>query len=118
MKKEVNNEVAAYRAANPTATSTLMKKFESTTKSKLKLNFITEQCYQDLSLICKGVPELLEYILPRFSGSQIQPRLITQDILEGDFSVLRTRAGSGMNPTVYDAAYCLKSINVNRLSSL
>lgn len=97
---------------------------DSQIEKRILLRFITWPCYQDLSIVCNGVPQFIEYI---FTSLDVDPKLtitfcpkyITQDHLERDFCILRHRAaGAGGNPTIYDVAFTLKAINKSRLAQL
>lgn len=95
---------------------------DASIEKRMYLRFITWQCYQDMSIICNGVPQFIGYLFHGLDADvpiRFCPKRITQDNLEGDFCLLRHRAaGAGSNPTVYDVAFTLKSINKSRLAYL
>lgn len=102
-------------------TETAKKKLLSAIKVKGNLRMVTRQCHQDMILMAKGIPEFIDYLFNELDSNvpiSFYPKAITQDRLERDFCILRSRAGAGYNPTVYCAAFCLKSINMNRLAAL
>jgi hypothetical protein len=92
-------------------------------RKQISNRFITWQCYEDLELICSGLPVFLDYIYnelvpPQGFKVSFNAHHLTQDRLENDFSILRSYAGGSGHPTVYAAAYELKRLNRTRLASL
>lgn len=89
-------------------------------RKRFFLRFVTMQCYEDLTVLCKGMPQFLDYLFDQFRGAPAVfiPKRYSQDRLERDFSILRSKAGGTLNPTVYCLAYTLKCLNMNRLASL
>lgn len=116
-KKEIEDGIKAQESeAGRRLSKAAMKKL----RAERFLRFISSECYEDLILICKGVPQFIHYVFHNLNGVAVNfcPKLISQDLLENDFSQLRGSAGGGANPTLYCAAYCLRTLNLNALNSL
>jgi hypothetical protein len=119
IERDIDADVETFRKRYPLATPKMLDRRRTAIRNVKKLRFITRESYSDLSLICNGLPDFLDYIYGDLKlPFTFRLNAITQDRLEGDFSILRTRAGSGMNPSVFDAMYALKSLNVSRLAGL
>lgn len=83
--------------------------------------FLTVQTFDDVMLLCDGVPAFTSYIFdvipPEASSMGFTPKRISQDPLEATFSDLRQRGGGTDNITVLSIAYNLRTINCNHLNT-
>lgn len=82
--------------------------------------FLTDETYQDMMILCRGIPLFMSYIWEVLAGvvpgAGFRPKVISQDPLEKTFGNLRQRSGGTQNITVLGIAYNLRSINANVLN--
>ncbi|PKY34215.1 hypothetical protein RhiirB3_453714 [Rhizophagus irregularis] len=79
--------------------------------------WISLQCQFDLILSINGFLEMLEYILKKYPNSMVQPRRISQDVLEGLFGVIREIGGDSSTHTLKSYGYALNKCQVVALVS-
>lgn len=79
--------------------------------------WISLQCQFNLILSINGFLEMLEYILKKYPNSMVQPRRISQDVLEGLFGVIREIGGDSSTHTLKSYGYALNKCQVVALVS-
>jgi hypothetical protein len=82
--------------------------------------FLTPQTYEDVMLIVDGSLDFMHYIWNVISqsvpNSPYIPRIISQDLLENTFGILRYDGGGTDHITVMSIAYNIRMLNCNVLS--
>jgi len=79
--------------------------------------WISPQCQFDLILSINGFLEMLTFILNKYPGSMIQPRRISQDMLEGLFGTIREFGGDSSTQTLKSYGHALNKYQVTALVS-
>jgi|GEM_PF-3028675 len=87
-------------------------------KQKTKpTQWISSQCQFDLILSIDGFLEMLTFFLRKYPGSVIQPRRISQDMLEGLFGTIRQLGGDSSTQTLKSYGHSLNKYQVTALVS-
>jgi len=79
--------------------------------------WISSQCQFDLILSIDGFLGMLKFFLNKYSNSMIQPRRISQDMLEGLFGTIRELGGDSSTQTLKSYGHALNKYQVTRLVS-
>ncbi|GBB84074.1 hypothetical protein RclHR1_10700002 [Rhizophagus clarus] len=79
--------------------------------------WISPQCQFDLILSINGFLGMLEYILKKYPNSMVQPRRISQDVLEGLFGVIHEIGGDSSTHTLKSYGHALNKCQVVALVS-
>jgi hypothetical protein len=79
--------------------------------------WISPQCQFDLILSINGFLGMLEYILKKYPNSMVQPRRISQDVLEGLFGVIREIGGDSSTHMLKSYGHALNKCRVVALVS-
>jgi hypothetical protein len=77
-----------------------------------KINWISPQCQFDLLLSIQGFLEMVEEIFTLYSNSSIEPRRISQDMLEGLFGTIRQLGGDSSTQTLKGYGHALNKFQV------
>ncbi|CAG8723954.1 9070_t:CDS:10, partial [Dentiscutata erythropus] len=70
------------------------------------------QCQFDLILSINGFLGIIEYVFRNWPGAVIQPRRISQDMLEGLFGTIREMSGNSSTQTVQSYGYAMNKFTV------
>ncbi|GBB84076.1 hypothetical protein RclHR1_10700004 [Rhizophagus clarus] len=81
------------------------------------MEWISSQCQFDLILSIDGFLGMIEFILKKYPGSMIQPRRISQDMLEGLFGTIRELGGDSSTQTLKSYGHSLNKYQVTALFS-
>ncbi|GES73643.1 hypothetical protein GLOIN_2v1541965 [Rhizophagus clarus] len=81
------------------------------------MEWISSQCQFDLILSIDGFLGIIEFILKKYPGSMIQPRRISQDMLEGLFGTIRELGGDSSTQTLKSYGHSLNKYQVTALFS-
>jgi hypothetical protein len=81
------------------------------------MGWISSQCQFDLILSINGFLGMLEYVLSKHNGAAIQPRRISQDMLEGLFGTIRQLSGDSSTQTLQGYGHALNKYRVTALVS-
>ena len=81
------------------------------------MGWISPQCQFDMILSINGFLEILEFILKKYPGSIIQPRRISQDMLEGLFGTIRELGGDSSTQTLKSYGHALNKYQITTLIS-
>lgn len=79
--------------------------------------WISSQCQFDLILSINGFLGMINYFLKKYPGSMIQPRRISQDMLEGLFGNIRELGGDSSTHTLKSYGHALNKYQVTALVS-
>jgi hypothetical protein len=79
--------------------------------------WISSQCQFDLILSINGFLGMLEFILKKYPTSMVQPRRISQDMLEGLFGTIREIGGDSSTHTLKSYGHALNKHRVTALVS-
>ncbi|PKK59389.1 hypothetical protein RhiirC2_857366 [Rhizophagus irregularis] len=79
--------------------------------------WISSQCQFDLILSIDGFIGMLEYLLKKYPGSIVQPKRISQDMLEGLFGVIREFGGDSSTHTLKSYGHALNKYQITALVS-
>jgi hypothetical protein len=79
--------------------------------------WISSQCQFGLILLINGFLGMLEYILKKYPNSMVQPRRISQDVLEGLFGIIREIGGDSSTHTLKSYGHALNKCRVVALVS-
>lgn len=79
--------------------------------------WISPQCQFDLILSINGFLGMLEFILKKYPTSMVQPRRISQDMLEGLFGIIREIGGDSSTHTLKSYGHALNKYQVTALVS-
>ncbi|CAG8648536.1 4743_t:CDS:2, partial [Paraglomus occultum] len=80
--------------------------------------WFSAQCQFDLLLSINGFLGIVEYVLVNWPGVAVQPRRISQDMLEGLFGTIREMSGDSSTQTVQSYGYAInKSIIMMQMTS-
>ena len=79
--------------------------------------WISSQCQFDLILSIDGFLGMLTFVLNKYPGSIIQPRRISQDMLEGLFGTIRELGGDSSTQTLKSYGHALNKYQVTTLVS-
>ncbi|CAJ0751439.1 9385_t:CDS:2 [Entrophospora sp. SA101] len=86
-------------------------------QKKGAMEWISSQCQFDLILSINGFLGMLEYILSRYKIAAIQPRRISQDMLEGLFGTIRELSGDSSTQTLQGYGHALNKYQITALES-
>src|SRR6185436_8058559 len=87
-------------------------------KQKTEPNgWISSQCQFDLIISINGFIEMLEFILKKYPSAMIQPRRISQDMLEGFFGTIRELGGDSSTQTLKSYGHAVNKYKVTALVS-
>src|SRR6185369_2273330 len=86
-------------------------------QKKGTMEWISSQCQFDLILSINGFLGMLEYILSKYKTAAIQPRRISQDMLEGLFGTIRQLSGDSSTQTLQGYGHALNKYQVTALES-
>ena len=81
------------------------------------MGWISLQCQFDLILSIDGFLGMLAFILKKYSGSIIQPRRVSQDMLEGLFGIIRELGGDSSTQTLKSYGHALNKYQITVLVS-
>jgi hypothetical protein len=81
------------------------------------MEWISQQCQFDLILSIDGFLEMLAFILKKYPGSMIQPRRVSQDMLEGLFGTIRELGGDSSTQTLKSYGHALNKYQITALVS-
>ncbi|GES87690.1 hypothetical protein GLOIN_2v1776914 [Rhizophagus clarus] len=79
------------------------------------MEWISSQCQFDLILSIDGFLGMIEFILKKYPGSMIQPRRVSQDMLEGLFGTIRELGGDSSTQTLKSYGHSLNKYQVTAL---
>ncbi|GET66626.1 uncharacterized protein OCT59_000534 [Rhizophagus irregularis] len=79
--------------------------------------WISSQCQFDLILSINGFLRILKYLLSNYPGSIVQPKRISQDILEGLFGVIHEFGVDSSTHTLKSYGYALNKYQITALVS-
>src|SRR5271165_826398 len=79
--------------------------------------WISTQCQFDLILSINGFLGLLTFFLNKYPNSMIQPRRISQDMLEGLFGTIRELGGDSSTQTLKSYGHTLNKYQITTLVS-
>jgi hypothetical protein len=79
--------------------------------------WILAQCQFDLILSINGFIGMLEFLLKKYLGSIIQPKRISQDMLEGLFGTIRELGGDSSTHTLKSYGHSLNKYQITSLFS-
>ena len=92
--------------------------FISSNKQKTESKeWISSQCQFDLILSINGFLGMLEFIFKKYPNSMIQPKRISQDMLEGLFGIIREIGGDASTHTLKSYGHALNKYQVTALVS-
>jgi len=74
--------------------------------------WFSAQCQFDLILSINGFLGIVEYVLTNWPGAIIQPRRLSQDMLEGLFGSIREMAGDSSTHTVQSYGYAMNKLTI------
>lgn len=77
-----------------------------------KMNWISPQCQFDLLLSIQGFLGMIEEIFTLYPNSIIEPRRISQDMLEGLFGTIRQLGGDFSTQTLKGYGHALNKFQV------
>ena len=81
------------------------------------MGWISPQCQFDLILSIDGFLGMLGFILKKYPGSIVQPRRVSQDMLEGLFGIIRELGGDSSTQTLKSYGHALNKYQVMALVS-
>ncbi|RHZ81760.1 hypothetical protein Glove_117g324 [Diversispora epigaea] len=79
--------------------------------------WISSQCQLDLILSIDGFLGMLNYMFNKYPGSMVQPKRISQDLLEGFFGTIRELGGDSSTQTLNSYGYALNKYKITALFS-
>ena len=79
--------------------------------------WISSQCQFDLILSIDGFLGMLTFLFNKYPNSMIQPRRISQDMLEGLFGTIRELGGDSSTQTLKSYGHALNKYQVTALVS-
>jgi hypothetical protein len=79
--------------------------------------WISSQCQFDLISSINGFLEMLKFMLNKYPGSMIQPKRISQDLLEGFFGTIRELGGDSSTQTLNSYGHALNKYKITALFS-
>ncbi|CAG8794076.1 11786_t:CDS:1, partial [Dentiscutata erythropus] len=74
--------------------------------------WFSAQCQFDLILSINGFLEIVEYIFNNCPGAVIQPRRVSQDMLEGLFGTIREMGSNSSTQTVQSYGYAINKLTI------
>jgi hypothetical protein len=77
-----------------------------------KINWISPQCQFDVLLSIQGFLGMVERIFVLYPNSTIEPRRISQDMLEGLFGTIRQLGGDSSTQTLKGYGHALNKFQV------
>ncbi|CAG8817202.1 21070_t:CDS:2, partial [Dentiscutata erythropus] len=75
-------------------------------------HWFSAQCQFDLILSINGFIGIVEYVLTNWPGVTIQPRRVSQDMLEGLFGTIREMGGDSSTQTVQSYGYTINKLTI------
>ena len=82
------------------------------TQKKSSIEWFSAQCQFDLILSINGFLGIVEYVLSNWPNAMIQPKRISQDMLEGLFGTIREMGGDSSTQTVQSYGYAMNKLTV------
>jgi hypothetical protein len=79
--------------------------------------WISSQCQFDLIISINGFLGMLEFFLKKYPGSMVQPKCISQDMLEGLFGIIRELGGDSSTQTLKSYGHALNKYQITTLVS-
>ncbi|RGB41294.1 hypothetical protein C1646_752359 [Rhizophagus diaphanus] len=83
--------------------------------SKISIQSLKDSCINTLMEICNYFLGILTFILNKYPNSMIQPKCISQDMLEGLFGTIYELGGNSSTQTLKSYRYSLNKYQVTRL---
>ncbi len=77
-------------------------------------NCISHKLHFDMASTIISFQKVCKYKLALFSGSNIMPGLVIQDVIENLFCRIRSRNGNNNNPTVSQYGSSLRSVIISQ----
>ncbi|RHZ88001.1 hypothetical protein Glove_26g233 [Diversispora epigaea] len=117
--KEVEDALASIEELKEISEGTRIRDwFIRGDKQKLgSKEWISSQCQFDLILSIDGFLGMLEFLFKKYPGSMIQPKRISQDMLEGLFGTIRELGGDSSTHTLKSYGYSLNKYQITALFS-
>ena len=82
------------------------------TQKKNSSQWISAQCQFDLVSSINGFLGIVKYVLNNCPGAMIQPKRISQDMLEGLFGTIREMGGDSFTQTIQSYRYAMNKLMI------